>query len=233
MPALPSQSSSAPRSVPVRPRGAESGDSRAKILDVAEALFARRGYAGIGLREVAQGVGLGKSSLFHHFPTKLDLYHEVLARVLDRLEVRLGPALRASVGPAERLDLLIDAMVDALAEHPTTARLALRSLFEDDDAGVYDPADPPPYEATLARLIVGFQRLVAEGVASGAFRDVSPGHLTQTLIGATVYHFASAELGEEILGAPIFSADQVGERKRQLKALVRNGISRGGSDSMD
>ena len=48
--------------------------------------------------------------------------------------------------------------------------------------------------------------------------------LTQTIIGATIYHFASAELGEEILGAPIFSADQVDERKRELKALVRNGI---------
>ena len=199
-------------------------ESRAKILDVAEVLFARRGYAGVGLREVAEGVGLRKSSLFHHFPTKQGLYSEVLGRVLERIEVSVSAAMRSRDGHAERLDRWIDAVVDVLAEHPTTARLALRSLFEDDDV-TREPASPPPYEETLARLIGGFQKLVADGVAAGAFRDVSPGHLTQTLIGATVYHFASADLGDEILGAPIFSADQVSERKRELKALVRNGLA--------
>jgi AcrR family transcriptional regulator len=196
-----------------------------KILDVSEALFARRGYAGVGLREVAQGVGLGKSSLFHHFATKLDLYDEVLSRVLERLAERISAALNAAGGPLERLELAIDSLVDGLAEHPTTARLALRSLFEDDDVA-YDPQDPPPYQATLTGLIDGLRALLAEGVEVGVFRPVSPGHFTQTLIGATVYHFASAELGEEVLGAPIFSADQVSERKRELKALVRNGLTR-------
>ncbi len=195
--------------------------SRAKILDVAEALFARRGYAGVGLREVADGVGLGKSSLFHHFPTKLDLYNEVMGRVLARLDERISPAIRSHAGHAERLDRLIDAMVDALAEHPTTARLALRSLFDDVR---HDPASPPPYERTLWLLIDRFQALLTEGVEAGVFRDVSPGHFTQTLIGATIYHFASADLGEQILGAPIFSADQVNERKRELKALVHHGL---------
>jgi hypothetical protein len=124
---------------------------------------------------------------------------------------------------AERLDRLVDSLVDALAEHPTTARLALRSLFEEDET--LDPGHPAPFEATLARLIRGFETLIRAGVAAGVFRPVSPGHLTQTLIGATVYHFASAELGEEILGAPIFSSDQVRERKRELRALLRAGIT--------
>lgn len=199
-------------------------DSRSKILDVSEALFARKGYSGVGLREVAQNVGLGKSSLFHHFATKLDLYREVLARVLERLEVGLAPAFQSDRGPAERLDLAIDALVDVLAEHPTTSRLALRSLFEQDEGAPLDPESTPELDAALERLVGGFGRLIAEGMQSGEFRRVSPGHLTQTLIGATIYHFASAELGEEILGAPIFSADQVDERKRELKALVRNGI---------
>lgn len=201
----------------------QSSESRDKILDVSEALFARRGFAGVGMREVALGVGLGKSSLFHHFPTKLELYEAVLERALLRLAAPIEPVLRSEGDPATRLDRLIDALVDGLAEQPTTARLALRVLFEEEDAG-YDPEDPPRYEETLQRVIGGFHGLIREGVAAGVFRDVSAGHLTQTLIGATVYHFASADLGEEILGAPIYSADQVGASKRELKALVRGGI---------
>ena len=56
--------------------------ARDKILDAAEALFARRGYAGVGMSEVAEAVGLGKSSLFHHFPTKAQLYAAVADRIL-------------------------------------------------------------------------------------------------------------------------------------------------------
>ena len=42
---------------PARLRSSEPSSSRDKILDVAEGLFARRGYTGVGLREVAGAAG--------------------------------------------------------------------------------------------------------------------------------------------------------------------------------
>jgi TetR/AcrR family transcriptional regulator len=199
--------------------------SREKILDVAEALFARRGYAGVGLREVAQGVGLGKSSLFHHFRSKAELYLAVLRRVFERIDERIAPALAPGGGHAERLERCVDALIDALAEHPTTARLLLRGLFEEDDL----PAQPGEARAAAERaldVLLGRARaLLAEGVAAGAFRAASPGHLIQTLIGAVVYHFASGEFGEGVVGAPLFSADAVRRRKREVKDLLRRGLA--------
>ena len=59
---------------------------REKILDAAEGLFARRGFAGVGLSEVAEAVGLGKSSLFHHFKSKVELYAAVLGRIFEEME---------------------------------------------------------------------------------------------------------------------------------------------------
>ena len=81
------------------PRAPLPASSRDKILDVAEALFARRGYAGVGLREVAKQVGLGKSSLFHHFPSKAELYLAVLLRVFERIDERVRPSLEAGGAP--------------------------------------------------------------------------------------------------------------------------------------
>ena len=63
--------------------------SRERILDAAESLFARRGYAGVGLRELAEMVGLGKSSLFHHFASKPQLHAAVCARILSRIADRV------------------------------------------------------------------------------------------------------------------------------------------------
>lgn len=198
--------------------------SREKILDVAEALFARRGYAGVGLREVADAAGLGKSSLFHHFRSKAQLYFEVLGRVLGRIQERLEPALACAEGPLEKLDRSMDALADALAEHPPTARLLLRGLFEDDDLDDTIP-EAQECERVLEATLQSLRRLLREGVDQGVFRPISVPHTLQTLIGATVYHFASGELGENLLGRPLLSAEAVSRRKEEIRNLLHHGLA--------
>jgi TetR/AcrR family transcriptional regulator len=207
---------------------AESLSSREKILDVAEALFSRRGYAGVGLREVAGEAGLGKSSLFHHFRSKAELHLAVLRRVFERIDQRLAPGFTGAGGPLERLDATLDAFIDALAEHPTTARLLLRGLFEDEDY----PSEAMPAladaERALDSVLQRFQRLLREGAESGAFRSADTGQVLQTLIGATVYHFASGEFGETLTGGPLFSAESVRLRKREVKQMIHHGLATAG-----
>ncbi len=203
----------------------EAPSSREKILDVAEALFAQRGFAGVGLREVAEAAGLGKSSLFHHFKSKVQLYFEVLGRVLDRIRERTRPAREATGAPDAQLARWIEGLVDTLAEHPTTARLLLRALFEDDDW----PEPPLPEqvaaEATLDEMLGQVRELLRQGVTCGAFRPVSVPHTLQTLIGAAVYHFASGEIGERLLGQPLFSSEEVRRRKRELTEFFYRGLA--------
>jgi AcrR family transcriptional regulator len=200
--------------------------SRDKILDCAEELFARRGYAGIGLSEVAERVGLGKSSLFHHFRSKSQLYAAVVARILDRIEAPLTAALAAGGTPVERLERWVDALVDTLARHPTYARLLLRSLFEDDDLAGELPEEREANE-TIRRLVAALARVLKEGMTTGAFRPANVPHTLQTLIGATVYHFASGEFGDELIGRPLFAASEVRRRKAEVKSLLRRGLVAG------
>jgi AcrR family transcriptional regulator len=187
--------------------------SREKILEVAEARFAQRGFAGVGMREVALAAGLGKSSLFHHFATKDELQVAVIERVIARIEAHVLPALGRGGDPAATLGRAVDALIDALAEHPATARLLLRSLVEDD---AFAAADPPGLAAVEARI----QALVDRFTALLGAPD-----RVQTLIGATVYHFASGEFGEAVLGGPLFSAEAVARRKREVKALFVHGLA--------
>ena len=202
-----------------------SPSSREKILEVAEAHFARRGFSGVGLREVAAAAGLGKSSLFHHFEGKAQLYFEVLERVLARIQERLEPALARAGAPFERLEGWVDALIDALAEHPASARLLLRGLVEDEDF----PDEPLPAaqraEQLLADILQGIHGLLRDGIEQGAFRSVSVPHTVQTLIGATVYHFASGELGESIMGRPLLSSEAVRRRKQELRQLLQQGLA--------
>jgi len=197
--------------------------SRDKILDCAETLFARRGFAGTGLAEVAEHVGLGKSSLFHHFRSKAELYAAVVARILAVIEERLMRALAAGGTAVDRLDRWIDVLVDLLAEHRTYARILLRSLFEDDELTGELPEEREANEI-IRRIVAAGAALLKEGIETGAIRPVSVGHTIQTLIGATVYHFASGEFGDEMIGRPVFSASEVRRRRDELKALIHRGL---------
>ena len=197
--------------------------SRDKILDAAERLFAKRGYAGIGLSELAEVVGLGKSSLFHHFRNKAQLYAAVTARILTRIEDHLVRSLARGGDPLARLERWLDELVDLLAANPTYARVLLRSLFEDDDL----PGDlPEELEArrALDDIMGSVGALLREGMSTGLFRAAHVSHLLLTLVGLTVFPFASGEFGAELLGKDLFDAAEVRRRKREVRELLRYGL---------
>ena len=202
-----------------------TASSREKILEVAEALYARRGFAGVGMREVADAAGLGKSSLFHHFKSKVELYLAVLDRVLMRIEERLAPVLTSPASAADKLDRWIDALIDALAEQPASARLLLRGLFEEDEFDTQDWPEGQAVDRRLERIFVGIMTVLTEGMQRGELRNASVPHVVQTLIGAAIYHFASGELGEGLLGGPLLSAEAVRTRKAELKAFLHHGLA--------
>lgn len=196
---------------------------REKILEAAEELFARRGFAGVGLSEIAEAVGLGKSSLFHHFPTKAQLYAAVMERILAEIEQALTRALAAGGTPVERFDRWVDTIVDVLGARPAHSRLLLRSLFEDDElSGSSD--EERAANQTLGRIIDSVSRLLREGMTTGALRAASIPHTLQSVIGMTIYHFASGEFGTELLGRPMFAAAEVKRRKDEIKALLHHGM---------
>lgn len=202
--------------------------SRDKILDAAEALFARRGFAGVGLREVSEAAGLGKSSLFHHFKSKAELYAAVAGRILDIFDRKLTDALAAGGDPLERFDRWIDSMIETFAQHPTSARLLLRSLFEDDDlTGTSE--EERHADQTIRHLLTSLANLLKEGMQTGVFRAASIPHTLQSLMGISVYHFASGEFGEELIGGSLFSPSAIRRRKEEVKALLYNGMLASGS----
>jgi AcrR family transcriptional regulator len=202
---------------------ASEQSSRDKILDAAEVLFAKRGYAGVGLSEVAEVVGLGKSSLFHHFKSKPQLYAAVDGRILKRIEERLMRSLAKGGDPQVRLERWLDDLIDLLAENPTYARLLLRSLFEDDDLGDDVPEEVEARRA-VSDILASAGTLLRDGMGAGVFRAADVPQLLLTLIGIIVFPFASGEFGAEVLRKSMFDAAEVRRRKREVRDLLRFGL---------
>ena len=72
-----------------------------RVLDAAERLFAERGFAGASLADICGEVGIAKSSLLHHFPSKKRIYAGVLARIVGDLEAMLAEAKQMDGEPAD------------------------------------------------------------------------------------------------------------------------------------
>ena len=204
--------------------------SRDKILDVGESLFARRGYAGVGMREVAQLSGLGKSSLFHHFRGKGQLYAEVRIRTLKRIRDALAPFLTLETAPLEALEEGMCALIDSFAEHPTSARLLLRGLVEEEIFSGESPPELEEAEQILSELLDDLSELIERGVKAGELRAVAVPDTMQSLIGLVAYHFASGAMGERILGEALFSSSAVRRRKREVVNFIREGLRAPRSD---
>lgn len=201
---------------------------REKILEVAEPLFAAAGYRGVGMRQIATDVGLSKSSLFHHFSTKLVLYGEVLDRVLERLERGLCDEADPPGKGVEELDHWIESLIRTLAEDLPLARLMLRALVDEDPfpAFEFEPKgrESMPFEKRLARVIDRFRVLLEQGIADGIFRRVSIGDTIQTTLGAILFHFASGGFRESLIGDPIFSGSAVERSRREISEFIRRGL---------
>jgi AcrR family transcriptional regulator len=196
---------------------------RDKILDAAQELFAKRGFAGVGLSEIADAVGLGKSSLFHHFRSKAQLYAAVLLRILSELDTVLTRALAAGGTPTERLDRWLETLIDALGDNPSYSRLLLRSLFEDDElTGELD--EERQANQALTRIMENIASLLREGMAKGELRAANIPHMLQSLIGMVIYHFASGDFGAELTRRPLFAPAEIRRRHDEIKALLHFGL---------
>lgn len=78
--------------------------TRAVLLRAAAAAFADRGYEGASVDAIAASEGLSKGAVYAHFPSKLELYLEVVRNLLDQAEWRLervANSVRGGAGPLE------------------------------------------------------------------------------------------------------------------------------------
>jgi AcrR family transcriptional regulator len=86
------------------------------ILDAAEGCFARSGYAGAAMREIAERAGVSKSLLHYHFQSKEHLFVEVQMRAYERLAARVAAAAAPAASGKERALQAFDVFVAAIRE---------------------------------------------------------------------------------------------------------------------
>ena len=95
-------------------------DSRERILDAAERLFAEKGVQAASLREIGARARANPGSIYFHWKTKAELIREVFRRRLAPLDAermrRLEEAQAAHAPDAVPLEAVLEALVGPMLE---------------------------------------------------------------------------------------------------------------------
>lgn len=59
--------------------------TREKIIEVSLELFAKRGFSGVSVRDIAKEVGVRESALYKHFKNKQDILDQIILEMKDRI----------------------------------------------------------------------------------------------------------------------------------------------------
>jgi AcrR family transcriptional regulator len=114
-----------------RPRDLET---RARLLNAAEQLFADRGFRKVTVRDICRAARANVAAVNYHFGDKLGLYREVLQAAIERMRVTNEAAREAGAGRSaeERLRRSIVIFVNRLlaSSGETVHRLIHREITD-------------------------------------------------------------------------------------------------------
>jgi AcrR family transcriptional regulator len=115
-----------------RPPSADAADLRERILDVAETLFARRGFDAVSTREVAEDAGATTAMIHYYFRTKRQLFDTVFARrsdIINEERMRRLDAYAAKAGRRATVEGAIAAFLAPVLERMRNGGAGWRSYF--------------------------------------------------------------------------------------------------------
>lgn len=103
-------------------------NERSDVREAAVALFAEQGYRATGVREIADALGIGATSIYSHIKSKSELLHEILIDTLDAILVVQQDAIASSPDVVEQLRRAAESQVRFLVEHSQEAVITIRDF---------------------------------------------------------------------------------------------------------
>lgn len=105
-------------------REEQAAGTRQAILQVARELFAERGYADTSIDEITRRTRTARGALYHHFPSKVDLFQAVVGTIEAESTERILAAAGSRTAPWDQLEAGCQAFLDACIE-PGVQRILL------------------------------------------------------------------------------------------------------------
>ena len=192
-------------------------DTRQRLLDIAEQLFAQRGFYGVSIAAIASEVGITKQGVLHYFNSKEKLYGAILQRISDDFQEQQTEAEQAFEEPTERLKQFYAALAEPTDTNSRRTRLLMRELLDNNaratNAESWYLREFLEHLIGMVKAIEDLQALSDEEALSFAYQ----------LLGAINYFLISPATLGGIFGEK-YLANMSGRFPFVLNSLIESGI---------
>jgi AcrR family transcriptional regulator len=193
---------------------AQREDIRDLILDGVDLLLARYGFQKMTVEDIARQVGIGKGTIYLHFPSKEELTLSHIDRIVDQLLVQLRLIAQRKLFVGEKIVQMLQTRVlfrfDAVKNYSQSLNDLLSSLR---------PALIQRREKHFEKEAEVFCEVLEEGTRTGRFQISNPIVSAQVLIWSTnsllPYSLTPRELGKR---------KEVEEQVTQIAEHLVNGL---------
>lgn len=159
----------------------EYNSKQLQIIGVAEKLFAEKGFSGTSVRDISQEADINVSMISYYFGSKeklIEALFEVRSKdFLARLESLL---LNADLSPIQKVNLMIDGVVERLIEKQCFHNIVVREQL----AGNRTPIISDLLRTMKMKNLRAMEGIIEEGQQLGVFqKNVDVFMLSTTLFG--------------------------------------------------
>jgi AcrR family transcriptional regulator len=104
-----------------KPKQVRDADrTRSAILSASTQLFAEKGFIGASISDIAEIVGVSKSSIYHYFPSKEAILHALIDSFAQEVDVLIEAAAKYKLSPEK----ILTEFAEILLRHQDAVRLA-------------------------------------------------------------------------------------------------------------
>jgi len=167
-------------------------DTRARIMDTAEALFRRLGYAKTAVADIAAELKMSPANVYRFFSSKNAIIEAICQRCLSELEDRAWAVARSPGAAGERIERLV---LEIVAYHRENC------LVDQKVNDIVVAAIELSWDAIRAHkehMRMVFESILRDGVERGEFEAVDPRE-TSRLMMLSLVHFCHPVLVAEYL----------------------------------
>src|SRR6516165_655535 len=183
---------------------------REEILETATDLFAEQGFSDAVTQAIADRLGVGKGTIYRHFPSKRELFLAAADRVMRKMQEKIMANIAGVEDGLEQVARGIMAFLSFFAEHPEYVELLIqeRAQFKDRTR--------PTYFEHREVNVVRWRKLYAKLISEGRVREMPVESIT-TVVGNLIY-------GTMFTNYFIGPAKPLEEQAREILDIVFRGI---------
>ena len=191
---------------------------RALILNAAERVFARYGFSGSRLKEIAKEAGLPKASILYYYKSKEALYRYVCQDILENWLSAIGDISESSE-PSEALRNYIEAKMELSIQRPNASRVfAMEIISGAPVIGDYLANELKSWVDNHVQIFQVWQK-------RGQLADVSPYHVF-FVIWAVTQTYADFETQIElVLGDQHLGSDEYGRAMKSVTQIILSDLT--------